>query len=135
MNVNKVILLWRLGKDPEVRRLPNGDCVASISLATSETYKDKKTGERKQVTEWHLLVLWRGVAEVAEKYLGKGDLIYIEGKLKTRSWDDKEGVKRYVTEVLVNNLVMLGGKKDDSKQPSMPQSELYESENDDDLPF
>ena len=135
MNVNKVILLGRLGKDPDVREILGGDKVANISLATSETYKEKNTGERKQTTEWHQLVLWRGVAEVAEKYLEKGDLIYIEGKLKTRSWDDKEGVKRYVTEVFVNNLVMLGGKKDESKPPSIPQSELYENENDDDLPF
>ena len=97
--VNKVILVGRLGKDPEVRHLENGATVANFSMATSETYKDRQTGERREQTEWHNVVLWRGLAEVAEKYVKKGDMIYVEGKLRTRSWE-KDGVTRYTTEVV-----------------------------------
>ena len=107
--VNKVILVGNLGKDPEVRHLENGTPVASFSIATSETYKDRTTGERKTNTEWHNIVLWRGLAEVAEKYLHKGDQVYIEGKLVTRSWE-KEGVTRYTTEIVGSTLTMLGSK-------------------------
>lgn len=107
--VNKVILVGRLGKDPEVRHLESGAAVANFPIATSETYKDRNTGERKEVTEWHNIVLWRGLAEVAEKYVKKGDQIYIEGKLRTRSWE-KDGVTRYTTEVVGDNMTMLGGK-------------------------
>ena len=107
--VNKVILVGNLGKDPEVRHLENGTPVASFSLATSETYKDRTTGERKTNTEWHNIVLWRGLAEVAEKYLHKGDQVYIEGKLQTRSWE-KDGVTRYSTDIVGNNMTMLGTK-------------------------
>lgn len=107
--VNKVILIGNLGKDPEVRHLENGTPVASFSLATSETYKDRTTGERKTNTEWHNIVLWRGLAEVAEKYLHKGDQVYIEGKLVTRSWE-KEGVTRYTTEIVGSNMTMLSNK-------------------------
>lgn len=106
--VNKAILVGRLGKDPEVRYLENGAVVANFPMATSETYKDRNTGERKELTEWHNIVLWRGLAEVAEKYLKKGDMVYIEGKLKTRSWE-KDGVTRYTTEVVGDNMTMLGG--------------------------
>ncbi|MEQ8238997.1 MAG: single-stranded DNA-binding protein [Cyclobacteriaceae bacterium] len=106
--VNKAILVGRLGKDPEVRHLENGATVANFSIATSETYKDKNTGERKELTEWHNIVLWRGLADVAEKYLKKGDMVYIEGKLKTRSWD-KDGITRYTTEVVGDNMTMIGG--------------------------
>ena len=134
--INKVILIGRMGKDPEIRQTQGGDKVANFSVATSERYKDKNSGERKEITDWHNIVMWKGLAEVAEKYLKKGDLIYIEGKLKTRSWDDKEGNKRYTTEVLCHDMKMLGGKKDESKPPSMPQSELYESDDESDkLPF
>ena len=106
--VNKVILVGRSGKDPEVRHLENGATVANFSMATSETYKDRTTGEKRETTEWHNVVLWRGLAEVAEKYVKKGDMIYIEGKLKTRSWE-KDGVTRYTTEVVGDNMTMLGG--------------------------
>ena len=106
--VNKVILVGRLGKDPEVRHLESGATVANFSLATSETYKDRTTGERREQTEWHNVVLWRGLAEVAEKYVKKGDMIYVEGKLRTRSWE-KDGVTRYTTEVVGDNMTMLGG--------------------------
>jgi single-strand DNA-binding protein len=107
--VNKVILVGRLGKDPEVRNLENGATVANFTVATSESYKDKTTGEKKEVTEWHNVVLWRGLAEIAQKYLHKGDMIYIEGKLRTRSWE-KEGVTRYTTEVIADNMTMLSTK-------------------------
>ena len=107
--VNKVILVGRLGKEPEVRNLDNGATVANFTIATSESYKDKTTGEKKEVTEWHNVVLWRGLAEIAQKYVHKGDLVYIEGKLRTRSWE-KEGVTRYTTEVIADNLTMLGSR-------------------------
>ena len=98
-SVNKVILIGNLGKDPEIRHLENGATVANFSIATSENYKDRKTGEKVSQTEWHNIVAWRGLAEIAEKFIKKGDKIYIEGKLKTRTWQDKEGNNRYSTEV------------------------------------
>lgn len=107
--VNKVILVGNLGRDPEVRHLESGVPVASFSIATSETYNDKNTGERKTITEWHNVVLWRGLAEVAEKYLHKGDQVYIEGKLRTRQWE-KDGVTRYSTEIVGETMNMLGGR-------------------------
>ncbi len=107
--VNKVILVGRLGKDPEVRNLDNGAVVANFSIATSESYKDRTTGEKKEITEWHNIVLWRGLAEIAQKFLHKGDMVYIEGKLRTRSWE-KEGVTRYTTEVVADNMTMLSPK-------------------------
>lgn len=121
--VNKVILVGNLGKDPEVRHLESGVPVASFSLATSESYNDRNSGERKTVTEWHNVVLWRGLAEVAEKYLHKGDQVYIEGKLRTRQWE-KEGVTRYTTEVVGENMTMLGGRpRTDDGQSSTPASQ------------
>lgn len=107
--VNKVILIGRLGKDPEVRNLENGVSVANFTMATSESYKDRTTGEKKEVTEWHNVVLWRGLAEISQKFLHKGDLVYIEGKLRTRSWE-KEGVTRYTTEIVADNMTMLGSR-------------------------
>ena len=138
--VNKVILVGNLGKDPEVRYLEGGTAVANFPLATSEVYKDK-SGERKEITEWHNIVMWRGLAEIAEKYLKKGNSIYVEGKLRTRSWDDKEGVKRYTTEVLADNMTMLGGKSSGSGDnssnagESKPAPQVDESSATDDLPF
>lgn len=108
--INKVILVGHLGKDPEVRHLEGGVTVASFPLATSETFN--KDGKRIEQTEWHNIVLWRGLAEVASKYLQKGKLVYIEGKLRTRSFEDKEKVKKYVTEVVAENFTMLGRKSD-----------------------
>jgi len=96
----------RLGKDPEVRNLESGVAVANFSLATSETYKDRTTGEKRETTEWHNIVLWRGLAEIAQRYLHKGDMIYVEGKLRTRSWE-KDGITRYTTEVVADNMTML----------------------------
>ncbi len=103
-SVNKVILIGNLGKDPEVRRLENGSMVATFSIATSEVYTDKSTGEKKEITDWHDVVVWRGLAEVAEKYIKKGYKVYVEGKLKKRSWQDKEGVTRYTTEIIADEL-------------------------------
>ncbi|MCI5058544.1 MAG: single-stranded DNA-binding protein [Flavobacteriales bacterium] len=124
MSVNKVILVGNLGKDPEVRYLENGTPVANFPLATSERYKDRNTGERVTQTEWHNIVLWRGLAEISEKYLKKGNQVYIEGKLRTRSWDDQNGNKRYTTEVVADNMTMLGGVKDDLNQSfSQPKTE------------
>ena len=107
--VNKVILVGRLGKDPEVRNLENGATVANFTMATSETYKDKTTGDKKEITEWHNIVVWRALADIAAKYLHKGDQVYIEGKLRTRSWE-KEGVTRYTTEIVGDNMTLLGSK-------------------------
>ena len=105
--VNKVILVGNLGKDPEVRYLDSGVAVANFSLATTENYKNKQ-GEKVSQTEWHNIVLWRGLAEVAEKWLKKGSSVYIEGKIRTNKWEDKEGKTRYNTEILVDNMTMLG---------------------------
>ena len=129
--INKVILVGNLGKDPEVRHLDNGVAVANFSLATTENYKNKE-GERVSQTEWHNIVLWRGLAEVAEKYLKKGANIYIEGKIRTRKWEDKDGVTRYSTEILGDNMTMLGGKSS-SENKTEQTSESEESQ--DDLPF
>ena len=105
--VNKVILIGNLGSDPEVRYTPDGVPVANFSLATSESWNDRNTGERQERTEWHRLVLWRKLAEIAGQYLKKGARIYVEGKLQTRSWDDQSGQKRYTTEIVVNDMQML----------------------------
>jgi single-strand DNA-binding protein len=106
-SVNKVILIGNLGKDPEVRRLENGTMVASFSLATSEVYTDKTTGIKKEITDWHDVVVWRGLAEIVDKYVRKGYKVYVEGKLKKRSWQDKEGQTRHITEVLADELTIL----------------------------
>ncbi|MDB4533294.1 single-stranded DNA-binding protein [Vicingaceae bacterium] len=119
--INKVILVGNLGKDPEVRYLEGGTAVANFPIATSETFKDRTSGERKTNTEWHNIVVWRGLAEIAEKYLKKGSQIYLEGKLRTRQWQDKDGNNRYTTEVVADNLQMLG-RKDDNPSGASPQS-------------
>lgn len=106
--INKVILVGRVGKDPEVRNLENGTAVANLSIATTESYKDKISGEKKETTTWHNLVFWRNLAEIAQKYVKKGQLLYVEGKLQTRSWE-KDGVTKYITEIVGNELKMLGG--------------------------
>ena len=136
--VNKVILVGNLGKDPEVRYLDSGVAVANFSLATTENYKNKQ-GEKVSQTEWHNIVLWRGLAEVAEKWLKKGSSVYIEGKIRTNKWEDKEGNTRYNTEILADNMTMLGNRinadvsdKNDSKTVSEIKSVNDEN---DDLPF
>lgn len=136
--VNKVILVGNLGKDPETKYLEGGVAMTRFSLATSESYKDKN-GNKTEQTEWHNVILWRGLAEIAEKYLKKGQTVYIEGKLRTRSWEDKDKNKRYTTEVIGDNMTMLGGRKESSDQGSNPaatsENIMPEVEPGDDLPF
>lgn len=126
--INKVILVGNLGKDPEVRYLEGGTAVANFTLATSETFKDRNSGERKTNTEWHNIVVWRGLAEITEKYLSKGMQVYIEGKLRTRQWQDKDGNNRYTTEVVADNLQMLG-KKDENTSNHAPQQTVSNQPN------
>ena len=137
--VNKVILVGNLGKDPEVRHLDNGITVANFSLATTESYTNKQ-GERVNQTEWHNIVLWRGLADVAEKYLKKGNSIYVEGKISTRKWEDKEGNTRYSTDIIADKMTMLGSKPENSNtatESSVSSTEPTPSEDsgNDDLPF
>jgi len=113
MSVNKVILIGRLGKDPETRYMTSGEAVTNATLATSENWKDK-SGEKQEKTEWHNLVFYRRLAEIAGEYLKKGSQIYVEGKLQTRKWQTKEGQDRYTTEIVVNEMTMLGGKSSGS---------------------
>lgn len=129
MSVNKVILVGRLGKDPDVRKMSNGESVTNVTLATSETWKDK-TGVKQEKTEWHNLVFYRRLAEIAGEYLKKGSQIYVEGKLQTRKWQTKEGQDRYTTEVIVNEMQMLGSKGTDHSKQISPQIE-----DDFDIPF
>lgn len=107
-SVNKVILVGNLGKDPETRYMPNGDQVTNITIATSESWKDKNTGEKKELTEWHRVVFFRKLAEVAGQYLKKGSSVYIEGRIRTRKWQGQDGQDRYTTEIEANEMQMLG---------------------------
>ena len=138
--VNKVILDGNLGKDPEIRHLDNGVAVANFSLATTESYTNKQ-GERVNQTEWHNVVLWRGLADIAEKYLKKGNSVYIEGKIVTRKWEDKDNNTRYSTDIVADKMTMLGSKQESSStaQPKItePINSLDSSDesNSDDLPF
>lgn len=147
MAINKVILLGHVGKDPEVKRLENGVTVASTSLATSERgYTSSNGTQVPERTEWHNLVLWRGLADVAEKYVRKGDKLYVEGKIRTRSYDDKNGGKLYVTEIFVDNMEMLTQKSTNESssnqwsnqnkpKDSYPDTKPGDSYVPDDLPF
>ncbi|MBK4775886.1 ssDNA-binding protein [Candidatus Pantoea edessiphila] len=115
--INKVILIGNLGQDPEVRYMPNGNAVTNITLATSESWRDKNTGENKEITEWHRVVIFGKLAEVASEYLRKGSQIYIEGQLRTRKWQDQNGQERYTTEVIVNiggTMQMLGSRQNNN---------------------
>ena len=118
--INKVILIGNLGKDPEVRALENGTKVARFTLATTETYRDRNTGERREQTEWHNIVVWRHLAELAEQYLQKGRQIYIEGKLQSRSYEDQSGQTRYITEVVAQTLTMLGNRPEGGQPSNSP---------------
>ena len=113
-SVNKVMLLGNLGRDPEVRTFPNGDSVCNFSIATSTSWKDKASGEKKEKTEWHNIVMYRKLAEIAGEYLKKGSSIFVEGSLQTRKWQTKEGQDRYTTEVVADTMQMLGGKSKSS---------------------
>ena len=142
--INKVILVGNLGKDPEVRYMPNGNAVANITLATSETWKDKQSGEQKEQTEWHRVVFYQRLAEIAGEYLKKGSKVYIEGKLRTRKWQDKDGQDKYMTEIIADEMQMLdsrGGasthdmpKADNRSNNSEPVSAGMDDFNDD-IPF
>ena len=144
--VNKVILIGNLGKDPEVRYMPNGNAVANITLATSESWKDKQTGEQKEKTEWHNIVVWAGLAEICGKYLTKGKQVYIEGRIQNRSYDDRDGNKRYITEIVANEMQMLsragdqgggggGGRPERSAEEPSQGSPEQSFNPDDDIPF
>ena len=117
-SVNKVILIGNLGKDPESKQTKNGMSLSNFSVATSESWKDKATGESKEATEWHRIVAFGRTAEVVNEYLRKGSKVFVEGKLQTRKWQDQSGNDRYTTEVLANNVKMLGGKSDGGSSPS-----------------
>ena len=137
-SVNKVILVGNLGKDAELRYTPGGAAVATLRLATTDRYKDKE-GQWQEQTEWHTVVVWGKTAESLAEYLRKGKQIYVEGRLQTRSWDDKEGKKRYATEVKGDRIVLLGGRapggeREEPASPSEPAREAAEL-TDDDIPF
>jgi single-strand DNA-binding protein len=140
-SLNKVQLIGRLGKDPEIKFTNDNVPVAKFSLATTETYKDK-SGQKQETTEWHNIVCWRNLAEIAEKFLSKGKQVYIEGKIKSRSWDDKDGVKRYITEIIADNFIMLDRRENteqhtDNSTPKTIDVPAPESSPaaEDDLPF
>ena len=120
-SVNKVILVGNLGADPESRFAPSGDAICNIRLATTETWKDKQTGERKEATEWHRVSFYGKLAEIAGQYLRKGSQVYIEGSLRTRKWQDKDGQDRYSTEIRADEMKMLGGKPEGQHAPQQPQ--------------
>ena len=148
MSVNKAILVGNVGRDPEIRHLDSGVAVANFPLATSESYI-AKSGDKVTTTEWHNIVLWRGLAEVAEKYVSKGKQLYIEGRIRTRSYDDKEGNKKYITEIYGDVMQMLGRKDDQPVGPvqdefvnentkadqSLEESDFAQPPEEDDLPF
>ena len=143
--INKVILIGNLGKDPEVRYMPNGNAVANVTLATSESWKDKNTGETQERTEWHRVVFFRRLAEVVGEYVKKGSKIYVEGRLQTRKWQDQSGQDRYTTEIVADQMQMLdargsgGGdyapQQRDSASASQPAAQPADDSFDDDIPF
>ena len=151
--INKVILIGHLGQNPEIRYLPNGNAVANITLATSETWRDKQSGEQKEKVEWHRVVFFGKLAEIVGEYLRKGSQVYIEGKLQTRKWQDQSGQDRYTTEIVVDiggSMQMLGGKPQNQGQPATAQGNQQQNaqqqsappnyneppiEYDDDIPF
>lgn len=143
--VNKVILIGHLGKDPESRYLPSGGAVANVTLATSESWKDKESGEQKERTEWHNLVFYGRLAEIAAQYLKKGAPVYVEGSIRTRKWQDKEGKDRYTTEIIAGEMQMLGQKSASAEggshsarpaQPAAPATAGADKNfEEDDIPF
>ena len=138
--INKVILVGNLGKDPDMRYTAGGDAVANLSIATSESWNDNQTGEKKEKTEWHRVVFFRRIAEVCGEYLKKGSSVYIEGSLRTRDWEDDQGNKRYTTEIVGREMQMLGGRRsednmDQSPQMNNPSPQPDEGLIDDEIPF
>jgi len=139
--INKVILIGRLGKDPEIRYTPGGAAVANFTMATSEEWRDKETGEKQERTEWHRIVAWRRLGEICGEYLKKGSQVYIEGRIQTRDWEDRDGVRRYTTEIIAQSMQMLdraGSPGRDvsaaSKEDGFPMEEPV-SIPEDDIPF
>ena len=128
--INKVIIVGFLGNDPDVRTMPNGELVVNISVATSESWTDKNSGEKKEVTEWHRIVIYRKLAEIAAQYLHKGSQVYVEGRLKTRKWQDNNGQDRYSTEIQCDNFQMLGGRNQDAaqNQPAKQQNKQQKAQ-------
>lgn len=151
-SLNRVELIGNLGKDPEMRYMANGEAVCNFSIATSESWKDKATGEKKEKTEWHTIVIYRKLAEIAGEYLKKGSKVFVAGKLQTRKWQDKDGNDRYTTEILVSDMIMLsgsdssgsGGQRSESRpappappaaRPAQPAPPADQQDFDDDIPF
>ncbi len=134
--VNKVIIVGNLGQDPDTKYMPNGDAVVNITIATSESWKDKSTGAKREKTEWHKVVMFRRLAEIAAEYLTKGSKVYIEGKLQTRKWQAKDGSDRYTTEIIAHEMQMLDSK---GSQPKPVQTQtakpVVEADIDQDIPF
>ena len=138
--INKVILVGNLGKDPDMRYTAGGDAVANLSIATSETWNDNQTGEKREKTEWHRVVFFRRIAEVCGEYLKKGSSVYIEGSLRTRDWEDDQGNKRYTTEIIGREMQMLGGRRSEDNMDQSPQMnssspQPEEGLIDDEIPF
>jgi single-strand DNA-binding protein len=132
--VNKAIIVGTLGKDPEMRYMPSGSAVANLSIATSEQWKDKQSGETQERTEWHRVAIFGKLAEIAGEYLRKGSQVYLEGKLRTRKWQDKEGKDRYSTEIVADTMQMLGGKRSESSGATQ-DAEAPPKDFDDSIPF
>jgi len=140
--INKVILVGNLGADPETRYMPSGSAVTNLSIATSEQWKDKKTGEQQDRTEWHKVAMFNRLAEIAAEYLRKGSQVYIEGKLRTRKWQDRDGNDRWTTEIIADEMQMLGGRggggsapMSSGPGPSSPPPQSPPDEFEDDIPF
>jgi len=139
--VNKVIIVGNLGQDPETRAMPSGKSVTNISVATSDAWKDKQTGEQKERTEWHRIAAFDRLAEIMAQYLRKGSKVYIEGKLRTRKWQDKDGNNRYTTEIIADQMQMLGDKpqggdrQQNTDRPAAGQGQSQQDPFDDDIPF
>jgi len=140
--INKAILIGRLGSDPEVRYTPSGVAVANFNIATSEEWKDKDSGEKKERTEWHRIVAWSKLGEICGEYLSKGRQVYIEGRIQTRSWEDRDGNKRYTTEIVATDVQFLGGrdagsgaKASSGASASNHESSPIQAPEDDDIPF
>jgi single-strand DNA-binding protein len=133
MSINKAIIIGFCGRDPEIRYMPNGDQITNISVATTESWIDKSTGEKKELTEWHRITFYRKLAEIAGQYLKKGAQVYVEGRLKTRKYTDKNGIERYQTEIIADQMQMLGQKHDGQQT----KRNTYQAGKDgsDDIPF
>ena len=133
MSINKAIIIGFCGRDPEIRYMPNGDQITNISVATTESWTDKSTGEKKELTEWHRITFYRKLAEIAGQYLKKGAQVYVEGRLKTRKYTDKNGIERYQTEIIADQMQMLGQKHDGQQT----KRNTYQAGKDgsDDIPF